>query len=62
VPRSKHGEKRCVYLNDVAVSAFQVLLRFSGGKRMVFAHLYNSHKTTAARKWFEQALFLAGIN
>jgi site-specific recombinase XerD len=27
----------------------------------VFAHLYNSHKTTGAREWFEQALSAAGI-
>jgi integrase len=61
VPRSKHGEKRRVYLNDTAVAAFRLLWRFSEGKGKVFAHLYNSHKTTGAREWFEQALSAAGI-
>lgn len=62
VPRSKNGEKRRVYLNDTAVAAFQVLWRFSEGKGIVFAHLYNSDKTTGAREWFEQALSEAGIS
>jgi integrase len=61
VPRSKHGEKRRVYLNDMAVAAFRLLWTFSQGKGKVFAHLYNSQKTTGAREWFEQALSDAGI-
>jgi len=61
VPRSKHGEKRRVYLNDAAVAAFRLLWSFSEGKGRVFGHLYNSHKTTGARQWFEQALSDAGI-
>ena len=61
VPRSKHGEKRRVYLNDAAADAFRVLWRFSEGKGKVFAHLYNSQKTTGAREWFEKALSDAGI-
>ncbi len=61
VPRSKSGEKRRVYLNDTAVAAFRLLWRFSEGKGKVFAHLYNSHKTTGAREWFEQVLSDAGI-
>jgi integrase len=42
VPRSEHGEKRHVYLNDGAAAAFQLSWRFSEGKGSVFAHLYNS--------------------
>jgi integrase len=61
VPRSKHGEKRRVFLNDAAVSAFRLLWRFSEGKGKVFGHLYNSPTTTGAREWFEQALADAGI-
>lgn len=61
IPRSKHGEKRRVYLNDTAVAAFQLLWRFSGGKGKVFSALYNSDNTTGAREWFEQALTEAGI-
>ena len=61
VPRSKHGEKRRVYLNDVAVAAFRTLWRFSDGKGKVFAHLYTSNTTTGARRWFELALAEAGI-
>jgi integrase len=61
VPRSKHGEKRRVYLNDRAVSAFQTLWRFSDGKGKVFAHLYQSNQTVGAREWFEMALSRAGI-
>jgi integrase len=61
VPRSKHGEKRRVYLNDDAVAAFRLLWRFSEGKGSVFAHLYNSSKTIGARGWFNVALSDAGI-
>jgi integrase len=61
IPRSKHGEKRRVYLNDDAVAAFQLLWRFSEGKGNVFAHLYNSSKTIGARGWFNVALSDAGI-
>jgi integrase len=61
IPRSKHGEKRHVYLNDVAVAAFQLLWRFSDGKGKVFSHLYNSSNTTGAREWFEQALTNARV-
>ena len=61
VPRSKSGEKRRVYLNDTAVAAFRLLWRFSKGKGKVFAHLYNSHKTTGARGWLAQVHSDAGI-
>src|ERR1035438_165921 len=61
VPRSKHGEKRRVYLNDTALAALRLLWRFSEGKGKVFAHLYRSHKTTGAREWFEKVLSDAGI-
>ena len=61
VPRSKHGEKRRVYLNDVAVAAFRVLWQFSQGKGKVFSHLYQSEETTGAREWFEQSLEMARI-
>jgi integrase len=61
VPRSKHGEKRRVYLNDAALSAFRLLWNFSKGKGKVFAHLYSSQKTTGAREWFQKALSQAGI-
>jgi integrase len=62
VPRSKHGEKRRVYLNDAAVVAFRMLWRFSEGKGKVFAHLYRSDATVGARGWFEQALADAEIS
>jgi len=61
VPRSKHGEKRRVYLNDDAVAAFRLLWRFSEGKGNVFAHLYDSSKTIGARGWFNVALSDEGI-
>jgi len=61
IPRSKHGEKRRVFLNDSAVAAFRVLWLFSEGKGRVFEHLYHSPETTGARKWFEQALTDAKI-
>lgn len=62
VPRSKHGEKRRVYLNDRSVSAFQTLWRFSEGTGKVFGHLYTSDHTKGAREWFESALSRAGIS
>jgi integrase len=61
VPRSKHGEKRRVYLNNDAVAAFRLLWRFSEGRGKVFAHLYNSVKTIGARGWFNAALSDSGI-
>ncbi len=61
VPRSKHGEKRRVYLNDTAMAAFGVLWQFSQGKGRVFAHLYNSASSKGAREWFEKALINSGI-
>jgi integrase len=56
IPRSKHGEKRRVYLNNTAISAFRTLWQFSQGDGKVFAHLYNSEKTVGARGWFEITL------
>jgi integrase len=61
VPRSKHGEKRRVYLNDTAMAAFRALWRFSDGTGKVFAHLYKSDATVGARGWFEAAIGKAGI-
>lgn len=61
VPRSKHGEKRRVYLNDAAVAALRILWRFSEGKGRVFAHLYPSNDTKGAREWFERAVSKAGV-
>jgi integrase len=61
VPRSKHGEKRRVYLNDDAVAAFRLLWRYSEGVGRVFAHLYDSAKSIGARNWFKTALERAGI-
>ncbi len=61
VPRSKHGEKRRVYLNDAALAALQMLWQFSKGKGRVFAHLYDSERTKGAREWFERAVREAGI-
>jgi integrase len=61
VPRSKHGEKRRVYLNDDAVAAFRLLWRFSEGGGRVFAHLYDSAKTIGARAWFKAALADSGV-
>ncbi len=61
IPRSKHGEKRRVYLNDAAVAAFS-LWSFSEEERAgVPAHLYRSSRTVGARGWFEQALGAAKI-
>jgi len=56
VPRSKHGEKRYVYLNDAAVAAFRALWQFSQGSGKVFAHLYRAGDTKGAREWFGNAL------
>ena len=61
VPRSKHGEKRRVYLNDAAEAAFRTLWCFSEGEGQVFAHLYRSSRTVGARGWFEQALNAAKL-
>jgi site-specific recombinase XerD len=55
VPRSKHGEKRYVFLNDTALSAFRLLWQFSQGTGRVFSHLYQSDTTKGAREWFENA-------
>lgn len=55
VPRSKHGDKRHVYLNDAALSALRVLWQFSKGAGKVFAHLYDSEHSKGARAWFEMA-------
>ncbi len=56
VPRSKNGEKRFVFLNDAAVSAFQLLWQFSKGTGKVFANGYYSAASKGAREWFEKAL------
>ena len=61
VPRSKHGEKRRVYLNDVAVAALRELWCFSEGEGKVFAHLYRSKSTVGARGWFERVLAATNI-
>jgi integrase len=50
-----------VNLNDDVAAAFLLLWRFCEGKGNVFAHLYNSSKTIAARGWFKVALTDAGI-
>ncbi len=54
VPRSKHGEKRRVYLNDAAISAFKGLWRFSAGTGKVFGHLYRCNATVGARGWLRR--------
>ena len=61
IPRSKHGEKRHVFLNDVALSAYRTLWKFSKGEGFVFGHLYRSDTTVGARGWFERALTKAKI-
>jgi integrase len=61
IPRSKHGEKRGVYLNDAALAAFRMLWQFSKGNGKVFEHLYNSATTKGAREWFQYALKEAEI-
>ena len=61
IPRSKHGEKRHVYLNDVAVAAFKMLWQFSSGSGKVFGHLYRADGTKGPREWFERALAKVGI-
>ena len=60
VPRSKHGEKRYVYLNDAALAALRVLWQFSQGCGKVFGHLYRANGTKGPREWFESAL--AAVN
>ncbi len=61
IRRSKHGEKRHVFLNDAALAAFQTLWKFSKGKGRVFSNGYFSEKTKGAREWFEECVLLAGI-
>jgi integrase len=61
VPRSKHGQKRYVFLNDDAVAAFRLLWQFSTGEGKVFGHLYRKDSTKGAREWFEQALAATAI-
>jgi integrase len=61
VPRSKHGEKRYVYLNDTALAAFRVLWQFSQGRGKVFGHLYRADDTKGPREWFESALAAVNI-
>ena len=61
VPRSKHGEKRYVYLNDTALAAFRTLWQFSQGIGKVFGHLYRADDTKGPREWFESALAATNI-
>lgn len=61
VPRSKHGQKRYVFLNDAAVAAFRLLWQFSSGEGKAFGHLYRTDSTKGAREWFEKALDAVGI-
>jgi integrase len=61
VPRSKHGEKRYVYLNDTALVAFRTLWQFSQGSGKVFGHLYRADDTKGPREWFEAALAAVNI-
>ena len=61
VPRSKHGEKRHVYLNDAAVLALQTLWKFSKGEGRIFSNGYYGEGTKGAREWFEQCLSEAKI-
>ena len=61
IPRSKHGEKRHVFLNDSAIAALRVLWRFSKCEGRVFANGYTSEKTKGAREWFQNCLVDAGI-
>lgn len=61
IPRSKHGEKRHVFLNDAAVTALRALWKFSSGEGRVFANAYQSEATKGAREWFEQSVRDAGL-
>ena len=61
IARSKHGEKRHVFLNDTAISALQVLSKFSSGQGRIFTNGYTSEATKGAREWFEKCIAEAGI-
>jgi len=61
IRRSKNGEKRRVYLNEVAVAALRLLWHFSKGSGKVFGHLYRSQDTKGPREWFENCVTAAGI-
>jgi integrase len=61
IPRSKHGGKRHVFLNDSAIAALRVLWTFSKSEGRVFANGYSSEKTKGAREWFQNCLVDAGI-
>lgn len=61
IPRSKHGGTRYVFLNNTALTAVQVLWKFSGWVGRVFSKGYTSESSYGAREWFEKCLKAAKI-
>jgi len=61
VPRSKHGEKRHIPLNDVALAAFLTAQQNSKPGRAVFWNRYGERLRTP-RQWFEESVKAAKIS
>jgi site-specific recombinase XerD len=60
VPRSKHGEKRHIPLNDTALAAFVTAQQYSKPGRSVFWNRYGERLRTP-RQWFEESVKAAKI-
>ena len=60
VPRSKHGEKRHIPLNDTALPAFLTAQQNSKPGRAVFSNRYGERLRTP-RQWFEESVKAAKI-
>src|ERR1700730_9650508 len=60
VPRSKHGEKRHIPLNDAALAAFVTAQQYSKPGRSVFWNRYGERLRTP-RQWFEESVKAAKI-
>lgn len=61
VPRSKHGEKRHIPLNDSALAAFLTAQQNSKPGRAVFWNRYGERLRTP-RQWFEESIKAAKIS
>jgi integrase len=61
IPRAKHGEKRHVPLNSVALSAFRKLLPNLERSNFVFLDMDGHAALKSNRHWFKDALKKAGI-
>jgi site-specific recombinase XerD len=62
IARSKHGEIRQVFLNDMALAALRVVWRFSVGSGGVFSKGCTSEETPGAREWLEGCVKAAKIS